>query len=250
MEKIITYEKLHLFAYSNDKICAKPIRGIMIHFCGLGNANMYSSDMDAGEFYAEKGILYVIPYNNPWHWMNRQAVAYTDEIIDVLVRTYSLDEAIPIVSSGRSMGGLSCLVYAAYSHRTPVACVANGPVCDAVYHYTEREDLPRTMYSALYHEDSDLETALQSISPLHLVEKMPKISYHLFHCGNDTAVNINMHTQPFYQAMLSRGHSITFNFVPDRKHCDLSYAAKMQYAQYALDAIEKACAQSTKESSN
>ena len=238
MERIITYNKLDLFAYSNDKICVHPIRGIMLHFSGLGNANMFPAHMDAGEFYAEKGIIYVIPYNNPWHWMNKQAVAYTDEIIDVLAETYQLPDNIPIVSSGRSMGGLSCLVYAAYSKRTPVACVANGPVCDAIYHYSERDDLPRTMYSALFNEPGDLNSALESISPLHLAEKMPKIKYHLFHCGNDTAVNLHKHTEPFYEKMKALGHNITFDFVPDRKHCDLTYNAKKKYAQYALDAIE------------
>lgn len=240
MQKLITYDTLSFFAYSNDKICRKPIRGIMLHFPGLGNANMYPAHPDTAEFYAENGVLYVIPYNNPWAWMNKQAVAYTDEIIDVLVQAYGLKEDIPIVSSGRSMGALSSLVYTLYSKRTPVACIANSPVCDAVYHYTEREDLPRTMYSALYNEPGDLETALKSISPLHLVEKMPRISYHLFHCGNDASVNIHKHTEPFYQAMEAAGHSITFDFVPDRKHCDLNYAAKKKYAQYALDAIEKA----------
>lgn len=240
MEKIITYENLRLFAYSNDKICTQPIRGITIHFAGLGNANMHPADMDAGEFYAERGILYVIPYNNPWHWMNRQAAEYTDEIIDVLIRHYGLSENIPIVSSGRSMGGLSCLVYAVYTRRVPVACIANSPVCDAVYHFGEREDLPRTMYSALYHVPGDLETALKTISPIHLVERMPNISYHLFHCGNDTAVDIQKHTEPFYQAMQEYGHKITFDFVPDRKHCDLNYQAKKKYAQYAIAALEAA----------
>ena len=69
---------------------------------------------------------------------------------------------------------------------------------------------------------------------------MAKISYHLFHCGNDVSVNMRKHTEPFYQRMRELGHDITFDFVPDRKHCDLSYAAKKQYAQSALAAIEKA----------
>ena len=58
-------------------------------------------------------------------------------------------ENIPVVSTGGSMGGQSALVYCAYSKRTPVACVANCPVCDTVFHFTERPDLPRTLYSAV-----------------------------------------------------------------------------------------------------
>ena len=39
---------------------------------------------------ADKGIACLIPYLNPWNWMNRQAVAYTDELIAVLC-------AVPVV---------------------------------------------------------------------------------------------------------------------------------------------------------
>lgn len=146
-------------------------------------------------FYAEKGILYVEPYNNPWAWMNNQAVKYTDEIIDVLIEKYALDENIPIVSTGLSMGGQSALVYTAKAKRIPVACVANCPVCDVVYHFTERKDLPRTLYSSLFNEAGTLEDALKSISPLHLIDKMPNVKYHIFHCDEDKSVNIDAHSK-------------------------------------------------------
>ena len=241
MEKIMNPENLRSFAYVNNSICAKPIKGIVLNFTGLGNQNIHTADMDAGQYYGERGILYVIPYNNPWCWMNRQAVAYTDEIVDVLVNAYSLRENIPIVSSGGSMGGLSSLVYMVYAKRTPVACVANCPVCDAVYHYTERKDLPRTMYSALYNEPGDLQTALRTISPIHLIDRMPRVKYHIFHCGNDMSVNLHRHSEPFMEQMRRQGHDITFDLVPDRGHCDLTYQMKKRYADYIVDAIESAC---------
>ena len=82
MEKLITYENLRNFAYCNAGICEGKIKGIVLDFMGLGFASMFDEDTELGIFYAQKGILYVLPYNNPWSWMNRQAVAYTDEIID------------------------------------------------------------------------------------------------------------------------------------------------------------------------
>ena len=128
MDRIINCENLRSFTYVNDSICKKTIKGIVISFFGLGSMTMYDNDFAEGEFYAEKGILYVVPYNNPWAWMNNQAVKYTDEIIDVLIEKYDLNEDIPIVSTGLSMGGQSALVYTAKAKRTPVACVANCPV--------------------------------------------------------------------------------------------------------------------------
>lgn len=239
MEKIIKYENLNQFAYVNDKICTQPIQGIVVAFFGLGSMSMFFNELTEGEFYGEKGILYVVPYNNPWAWMNKQAVRYTDEILDVLIEKYQLSPNIPIVSTGGSMGGQSALVYSVYSKRTPVACVSNCPVCDVVYHFTERVDLPRTLYSAIFNEEGTLEEALKTISPLHLLDKMPKIPYYIFHCNQDNDVNIKKHSQTFVQAMEEKGYQMTFHVVEGRGHCNLTYPMKKLYAQYILDSILK-----------
>lgn len=237
MEKIISYENLRSFAYVNDKVCAGPIKGIVISFFGLGNMSMYANDTVEGEYYGEKGILYVVPYNNPWAWMNRQAAAYTDEIIDALMEKFGLDAGIPIVSTGGSMGGQSALVYMAYAKRTPAACVVNCPVCDMVFHYTERPDLPRTIYSALYNENGTLQEALEGISPLHLTARLPRVKYHFFHCEMDQAVNKQSHSDKLVEKMREAGFDVTYDAVPGRGHCDLTYAMKKRFAAFAENAI-------------
>jgi len=236
MEKIITYDTLRDFAYSNDRICRKPIQGIAVSFFGLGQRDMYDEDTDSGKLYAEKGIVYLVPYNNPWAWMNRQAIAYTDELIDIIINTYQLPDSIPIVSSGGSMGGLSALVYMVYAKRTPVACVTNCPVCDLPYHFTERRDLPRTLYSAFFHERGTMADALQSASPLHLADQMPDADYYIFHCEKDMAVNKQKHTDRFVEAMRGK-RRITCHAVPDRGHCDLTDEMLALYNQYIVQSI-------------
>ncbi len=238
MEKIITYENLRKFAYSNDKICKKPIRGIVVYFFGLGHMTMFNEDHDEAQYYGERGILYVIPYKNPWAWMNRAAVAFTDEIIDVLVKEYNLPEDIPIVSSGRSMGGQCSLVYTAYAKRTPVACVSDCPVCDTVFHFTERDDVPRTLYSAVFDEEGTLEEALARISPIHIIDKMPRVKYRIIHCDKDEAVNIDVHSRKFAAALLERGYDATLDIVEGRGHCSLSLDAKRKFARYITESIE------------
>jgi pimeloyl-ACP methyl ester carboxylesterase len=238
MEKIITYDNLRSFAYSNDRLIQGPIRGIVVHFCGLGN--MVRHDIDPGDAreYAAQNILFVIPYNNPWCWMNSQAVRYTDEIIQVLCDHYSLGSDVKIVSVGQSMGGLSCLVYSRYARITPVACVADCPVCDLSYHFTEREDLPRTLYSAFGSYDGTLDEALRSASPLHLVPEMPRISYTIFHSQEDRLVNIHGHSEAFAAAMEENHHQIQLIRVPHRDHCDLSAAAQVEYRRIILSAFD------------
>ncbi|MBO7214577.1 MAG: prolyl oligopeptidase family serine peptidase [Clostridia bacterium] len=233
MEKIITYENLRNFAYSNDHLIKGEIKGIMLNFYGLGGNYMFSDDFGDAYEYAEKGIIHVIPYYNPWAWMNRQSVSYTDEIVAVLCKKYNLPSTVKVVSTGSSMGGLSALVYCAYAKITPCACVANCPVCDLVYHYTERVDLPRTLYSAFAEYDGDMDSALRTCSPLHLVDKMPNINYTIYHCGNDKAVNIEKHSKRFVDAM-KVNHNINLVVVPLRGHGDLSAEAKLDYNRTIL----------------
>lgn len=236
MEKIITYDSFNNFTYSNDKLCSSDIRGIVLNFSGLGFQSMYSEDGDTSRRYAELGIIYLTPYMNPWAWMNRQTVDFTDELIDVICDRYSLSDNIPIVSSGGSMGGQQALVYMAYAKRTPKTCVVNCPVCDLPYHYSERPDLPRTLYSAFGSYDMSLQEAMESASPLHLVNRFPDSDYYVFHCERDTAVNKEKHSDKLV-AELSKNHRVKYHTIPERGHCDLTPEMWELYFKYSWDSI-------------
>ena len=169
--------------------------------------------------------------------MNRQAIDFTDEIIDVLFEHYGLAQDLPIVSSGGSMGGHGALVYSHYAKRTPVACVTNCPVCNSVFHLGERPDLPRTYYSAYYGEEGTIEEAAMRYSPFHLAKTMPKIPYRIIHCEKDKSVNLERHSEAFVKEMLTYGHDISLEVVKDRGHCNLTLAAQRNFEKYILDSI-------------
>lgn len=229
MEKLITMETLRSFCYVNDAVCTRPIRGIVIQFVGLGTDHMQEEDCSDGIRYGKDGYLYVIPYVNPWSWMNRQTIDYVDELTDVLIQGFSLPDDIPLAYCGGSMGGMAALTYTRYAKRTPRACVVNCPVCDLPYHYTERPDLPRTLYSAYGLEDGTLEEVLRRYSPLHLAPEMPRIHYAVFHCEQDEAVNKQRHGDAFVSAMQACGQDVDYVSVPDRGHCNLTPEAWSQY---------------------
>ena len=238
MEKIITYENLRSFCYSNDKLITGEIRAIVLEFVGLGVSTVHTTDPGDAIDYAAEGILYVIPYYNPWAWMNRVSVRLTDEIVAVLCQKYALDrETVKIVSTGQSMGGLSALVYCAYADITPAMCVTNCPVCDLVYHFTERPDLPRTLYSAFGEYDGTLNEALSTASPLHLADKMPDIPYTVFHCTEDKSVSFEKHALPFVEEM-KVAHKIDLVRVPHRGHCDLPPEMRVAYKNSILKVLE------------
>ncbi len=236
MEKLINYEKLRRFAYSNDKSVVGEIKGIVVNFLGLNNTAMYAEDTEEGRYFAKNGIIYVVPYTNPWCWMNRQSVAYVDEIIEAVIKKYSLQD-VKLVACGGSMGGLSAIVYCRYSKYTPKACVLNCPVCDLVYHYGEREDLPRTLYTAFYSERGKIENVLKKFSPYHLVKTLPNIPYTIFHCTKDNAVNIDKHSIKFVKKMIKNEKQATLIKVYGRDHCDLTEEAKESYKMTVLNSL-------------
>ena len=98
--------------------------------------------------------------------------------------------------------------------------------------------MPRTLYSSLYNEEGTIEDALKSISPLHLVEKMPKIKYHIFHCDEDRAVNIDAHSNKFVSALKEKNYDVTLDIIEGRGHCDLTLEMKRKFAEYVIAAIE------------
>jgi dipeptidyl aminopeptidase/acylaminoacyl peptidase len=171
--------------------------------------------------------------------MNNDEVRLTDEILDVIFEKYGLDESTPIISTGGSMGGLACIVYTKYAKRTPVACVSNCPVCDLPFHYTERVDLPRTLYSAFYSYDCTLEEALLQNSPLHLASTLPKkTEYVVFHCEKDSMVNIHAHSDKFVNE-LSKYRAVEYHIVPDKDHCCFDAETTKQFRDTAISFIEK-----------
>ena len=62
MEKIINYKTLRNFAYSNDKICVQPMKGIVLNFRGLSNKEMIWDDEEIHIQFAKQGIIYLVPY--------------------------------------------------------------------------------------------------------------------------------------------------------------------------------------------
>lgn len=231
-DQIITGGNLHRFAFTNQDTCAKPIRAVVLEFHGLGFGGMLGEPSPFFSLCAEKGILAIFPYYGPWSWMNDTAVHYVDDIVDAVFEKYRLDAATPIISTGGSMGGLSALIYSRYAKRTPAACAANCPVCDLPYHFTERDDLPRTLYNAFEHYGCSFEEALESASPLHQVKNMPRIPYYIVHGDADQAVNKQRHSDRFVEAMRKEDHSVVYHEVPGMAHCAMDEETAKAYQDF------------------
>ena len=149
----------------------------------------------------------------PWSWMNRQARRWwTRSWMRSTPRT--AEASVPLVCTGGSMGGGSSLLYTRYAKRPVAACLAVVPVCDAAYHFDEREDLPRTFHQAFLGYKGSLAALLAEHSPLAQVKRMPRIPYRLVSGDADTAVSAKHHADPMVAAMRKRKLLVEYVKVP------------------------------------
>ena len=227
-------EPIERFAYAEFPADGVAPRGVVIDFMGLNIIWMGKPDeAPRGAAFTAAGAIYVVPYLDPWNWMNSVAVEMTDRIIGLVLERAGLPPDAPVVSTGGSMGGLCALVWPRYSRRNVVAVAANCPVCDLPFHYTERPDLPRTLRAA-FGAEPDFAAALAAHSPLHLAPTLPDIPHAIFHCTADQAVSKTAHSDKLVAALRALGRRVEYVEVPDRGHCDLDDDARRRYQAFAV----------------
>jgi dipeptidyl aminopeptidase/acylaminoacyl peptidase len=212
-------KKLRQVAWIGDEWVKKPIKGVVLSFHGLGVPEVKKEPGTEELGIACEGGLIVFPYYGPWCWMNRQARSLVDEIVAAVYATFKLKSSVPLVCIGGSMGGGSSLLYTRYAKSRPVAaCLANVPMCDAEYHFNEREDLPRTFHAAFIGYKGNLKALLKEHSPLAQVQHMPGIPYRIVAGGRDTAVSKKHHSDRMVAAMRKRKLDVTYAEIPQMNH--------------------------------
>ena len=112
------------FAWTSASYIKSEIKAVCLSFHGLGNTQLKNRAEVSELELASHGILTVFPYYGPWSWMNDEAIAFVDDIVEIVYDKYGLRESVPLLSTGGSMGGLSALIYTCYAQRTPNACYA------------------------------------------------------------------------------------------------------------------------------
>lgn len=230
----ITKENISKFAYTNEELLAGEPVAVLYEFHGLNDGiSMNIPHSKLSYMCAEKGIIYCRPFYGPWSWMNRASINMMDELTEAFFDKYG--KALAIGSSGLSMGGLAGLIYTRYAKYTPKVCAVICPVCDLLYHYDEREDTPRTLYSAYGGYGMPLKDALLTASPIHQAEEMPNIKYLILSTDKDDEVNYIKHSEAFITKMRSLGRDIEYILLPDHGHCDLTKEAAQSYREFLVN---------------
>jgi dipeptidyl aminopeptidase/acylaminoacyl peptidase len=205
-------------AWIGDEYLRGPVKGVVLSFHGLGSGAVKAGPSTEELEWAYAGGLVVYPYHEPWAWMNAQARAMTDDLVDAVYREFALPPEAPLVCTGGSMGGQGSLLYTLRARCPVAACLANCPVCDMKYHFTERPDLPPTMRHAFAAYGDDIDAALAAHSPLAQAAAMPDIPYMIIHGQKDPAVNKARHSDAMVAALRARGLRVEYHEPPHMAH--------------------------------
>lgn len=226
-------EKMKAVAFITDEFVKGPITGVIVSFHGLGDPGVRSIPNYTESEWGSVGGLVVMPYAGPWSWMNRQARAMTDELIEAVYREFKLASSVPLIFNGGSMGGFCSLLAARYTRHPLKACAAVFPVCDLKYHFSERADLPRTIHHAFCGYSEPMEALFKEHSPVDQVEKMPRIPYFVLHGDADKAVNKAAHSDRMIAEMRKHKHDVQYIEVPGMGHHDISsYSSYRTYVDF------------------
>jgi dipeptidyl aminopeptidase/acylaminoacyl peptidase len=211
-------EKMRAVAWIGDQFVAGPVTGVIITFHGLGDPGLKTVPAYEENEWAAAGGLVVMPYSGPWSWMNRDARSFTDELIGSIYANYGLSPAVPLIVRGASMGGYCALLYTRYSRHPVKACQALFPVCDLKFHFSERPDLPRTIFHAFYGYEDDLDSLFREHSPVDQMQSMPRIPFMIIHGDADQAVNKAAHSDRLVHSMQEHGLKVEYIEVPGMGH--------------------------------
>ena len=205
-------------AWIGKNLLFGPAKGIVLVFQGLGYAamKMYADPLEVA--YGAAGAIVVAPDCGPWNWMNGVTQDFVDELVDALRQRYKLGEESPLVATGGSMGGMAALMYTMNSRHRVSGCLANCPVCDVPFSYTERPDVPRTLHFAL-NSYGDIEQLMREHSPLHQVARLPDVPYMIVHGTVDVDVSIARHSEPMVAAMKARKLNVDYRVAKGMEHC-------------------------------
>ena len=235
----VKWESIRNFAHVNADAVCKPVRGIVVFHHGLGCVSFDPELKGWEENYARNGIVAIHPHSSPWGWMNDTSIRLTDALVDCVIGRLGLPSDVPVCSAGGSMGGQGAFVFARYSRHRVVSVVASCPVCDLVFHETERPDLPRTI-AAAFGDQPDYDAAIRAHSPLALAPSMPDIDYFVFHVTGDTRVSKTAHSDRMVAALLKAGRRVTYEASEGTRHCVLSPECRAKFELAILNSFPPA----------
>lgn len=239
MDKNYLKEHFHKLCLSNADLIKGEIKGIALYFTGLGHTSQPGNDMVAAPVCTENGILYILPFYNPWSWMNKKTVDYVDAIVDAAMELYGIPQNAPVGIYGGSMGGHNTFHYAVKSKHNIVAAALLCPCCNVEYEMAySTNTIFRSYFEAALEDTDDFTSYIHDNSPVNMVEKLPKIPY-LFAVGlKDLVLVPSQHSDLMIEKMAAAGHTVERQDYPEVAHCNLPHRDRIAVHKWLCEKMK------------
>ena len=215
------------FCCTNAEILHGEIRGIILYFNGLGHIVNPGPDMIDAPAAAERNILYITPYYNPWSWMNRETVDFVDMLVEIAMEKWGIPKDAPVGLYGGSMGGYSVFHYAMQSRHNVVAGDLNCPACNMEYEvYVNKNTLLHTYYEASMGYCDDFPAFVHDNSPINMIGKLKRIPYRFAVGLKDTALAPSQHSFKMIPLLRDAGYEVDVAEYPQAGHCNIGAEAR------------------------
>ena len=108
--KHICPDNLLDFAFVNFDTLEYPVRGIFFYLHGYTDATMFTQSNEMAALFGKHGIAWVFPYYSVWAWMSRSSQIFNEQVLDAVYERLGVDDTVPLMIGGGSMGGLTALI--------------------------------------------------------------------------------------------------------------------------------------------
>ena len=217
---VLNKETIGLLSKTNMSQGLEKVKSIVVFLCGLGQ-KPYKEHEVAFKVLASHNVLAVSPYLSLWNWMNDQAIALVDAVLDYYVKTYHL-ENVPIILNGSSMGAYGAIYYSFMSKHNIKTVVANSPVSDLLFHLHERYDTYMALYNAFYEPGKDFEETLHQRSLIEIIKKLyNNIEYKIFISSKDEEIDLERHCVTLFNKMHQKGFNVSLFVSKAEGHCKM-----------------------------
>lgn len=219
--KYITSDNLFDYAFLNEDSLQKPVKGVCIYFHGYTDGTRYKESPILGQKLGEQGIAWVFSYHSVWAWMSETSQQYCEQVLDAVYERLGIDESVPLVVTGGSMGGMTALNYLIHGKRKAIACAANCPVLSVKGYFEKSSETRAAILSAHIEKEGELMEILADLSPIYFTEKLPKIPYFFVFGKKDPTPAINEHIEELKEKLSKNAIHYKVEFREEMEHCNM-----------------------------
>jgi len=195
---------------------------LVVHLPGAGGGYTFynlsrSPYAELRQMLAERGCWIIVP-NLGNSWMNDQAVAALDKIIDQICKSETIDPA-RVHLIGTSMGAGSGLIYVSLRPKKIRSVCALFPMTDFNTWMKETPRFAPSIIQAYGSDPTKVTPVLDSRSPIWNAEAFRNVPVYLLHGDNDNIVPPH-HSRDFAVALRAKRCDVTYHEVPGFGHDD------------------------------